>query len=73
MPSHLHGQPVLYAVICYGGQPTDGERILHPLRAFGPPEADLVGLKPYTQVQTLLDAANPRGRLNYWKAEYFTG
>ena len=73
VPAHLHGQPVLYLVICYAGEPGEGERILHPLRAFGPPEADLVGIKPYTQVQTLLDAANPRGRLNYWKAEYFTG
>ena len=73
IPSHLHGKPVLNMVICYAGEPGDGERILHPLRSFCPPDADLVKTIPYTQVQRLLDAANPRGRLNYWKAEYFTG
>lgn len=40
---------------------------------YRPPEADLVGIRPYTQMQTLLDAANPPGRLNYWKGEYLTG
>lgn len=73
VPPHLHGKPVLNILICYAGQPEEGERIIRPLRAFGPPEVDLVGIKPYTEVQTLLDAANPRGWLNYWKAEYLTG
>ena len=73
VPAHLQGQPVLYMVICYSGEPAAGEDIVRPLRTFGPPDADLVGIKPYREVQTLLDAANPRGRLNYWKAEYLTG
>jgi FAD/FMN-containing dehydrogenase len=73
VPPHLHGKPVLNIVICYAGQPKEGKRIVQPLRAFGPPEVDLVGTKPYTEVQTLLDAANLRGRLNYWKAEYLKG
>ncbi len=73
VPPHLHGKPVLNILICYAGRPEEGERIVHPLRAFGPPEVDLVDTKPYTEVQTLLDAANPPGRLNYWKAEYLTG
>ena len=73
LPPHLHGQPVLSIAVCYAGPPDVGERIVQPLRAFGPPAVDLLGPMRYTDVQTLLDAANPRGRHNYWKAEYFTG
>ncbi len=73
MPPHLHGKPVLNILVCYAGPPDEGERVLRPLRAFAPPEADLVGIRPYTEVQKLLDAGNPAGRLNFWKAEYLTG
>ena len=73
MPMYLHGKPVISIIMCYAGRPEEGEDIIRPLRAFGPPEVDLVGIKPYTEMQTLLDTANPPGRLNYWKAEYLTG
>jgi FAD/FMN-containing dehydrogenase len=73
VPAHLHGKPVLYVAVCYSGDPAAGERVVQPLRAFGPPDADLLEIKPYREVQTLLDAANPSGRHNYWKAEYLTG
>jgi FAD/FMN-containing dehydrogenase len=71
LPAHLHGQHVLNMVLCYAGTPEVGARVVRPLRDFGPPEVDLVRTMPYTEVQRLLDAANPPGRLNYWKAEYF--
>ena len=73
VPPHLHGKAVFNIFLCYAGHPEEGERILHPLRTFGPPEVDLVRTRPYTEMQTLLDAANPRGRFNYWKAEYLSG
>ncbi|HMA37685.1 MAG TPA: FAD-binding oxidoreductase [Chloroflexia bacterium] len=73
IPVHLHGRPVLLVTLCYAGPPDEGERVIQPLRAFGPPDADLVSIRPYTEVQTLLDAANPAGLLNYWKAEYIQG
>lgn len=73
LPAHLHGKPVLNIVICCAGPPEAGARVVQPLRAFGPPEVDLVVTRPYTEMQTLLDAANPPGRHNYWKAEYLSG
>jgi FAD/FMN-containing dehydrogenase len=72
LPAVVHGQPVMNILVCYSGDPEEGERIMQPLRHFGPPAADLLGIKPYDAVQTLLDAANPPGRLNYWKAEFLT-
>lgn len=73
LPAHLHGKHVLNIVICYAGPPEAGAHMVQPLRAFGPPEVDLVEAKPYTAMQALMDAANPPGRHNYWKAEYLAG
>jgi FAD/FMN-containing dehydrogenase len=55
-------------VACYAGSVDEGERVLGPLRRFGPPIADTIAPIPYTAHQRLLDAAFPYGRLNYWKS-----
>ncbi|HEX8982681.1 MAG TPA: FAD-binding oxidoreductase [Ktedonobacterales bacterium] len=73
IPERLRGQRVLMLIICYAGKPEEGARAIQPLRAFGPPDADLVKVRPYREMQQLLDAANPAGRLNYWKSEFVTG
>jgi hypothetical protein len=44
-----------------------------PLKEFGSPLIDLVGRKPFTVHQALLDAAQPPGRYYYWKSDYLTG
>jgi hypothetical protein len=48
----------------------DGERVLEPLREFGPPGLDMVAPMPYLAVQQLLDPANPKGMQNYWTADF---
>jgi hypothetical protein len=55
-------------VVCYAGSLDEGERVLAPLRRFGPPVADTIAPIPYTAQQTMMDAAFPYGRLNYWKS-----
>jgi FAD/FMN-containing dehydrogenase len=54
--------------VCYVGSFDEGERVLAPLRRFGPPVADTIAPIPYTAQQTMLDEAFPYGRLNYWKS-----
>ena len=66
------GDPVVGMVLCYNGDIQEGERLLDPLRQFGPPLADLVGPLPYTAVQTMVDALTPEGRQNYEKAHFLT-
>ena len=56
------GERVLAIFICYNGAVEEGERILKPLREFGPPLADMVGPMPYVQVQRMMDGAFPAGR-----------
>jgi hypothetical protein len=73
IPEHTQGKPVLAVIISYVGAIEEGERIIQPLRNFGPPDVDLVSQKPYVALQSMLDAANPPGWQNYWKSEYLKG
>ena len=64
------GEPSLSVVACWSGPVDEGERVLRPLREFGPPAADAVGLIPYRELQSRSDAGFPPGRLHYWKASF---
>ena len=54
-------------VTCHCGSLPDGEAALRPVKTFGSPVMDVIGPMPYEQVNQLLDAAYPKGALNYWK------
>lgn len=64
------GIPVSAFVICYNGDPKQGEKMLAPIRAFGPPLADALGPVPFIQHQSMFDAAYPPGQLHYWKSGF---
>jgi FAD/FMN-containing dehydrogenase len=64
------GAQVLAIVVCYCGPLADGERVLRPLRQFGPPAADQIAAMPYVALQGLLEAGFPPGRQNYWKSNF---
>jgi FAD/FMN-containing dehydrogenase len=64
------GAPVVAIAVCYNGSLDAGEKVLRPLREFGPPLADLISPMPYCQVQTLFDAAMVRGRRYYFKSNF---
>jgi FAD/FMN-containing dehydrogenase len=66
------GQPVFSATACYCGSFEAGERVLRPLRMFGPPTVDAVELRPFTALQAANDAGYPGGRYHYWKSSYLT-
>jgi hypothetical protein len=73
LPKEVHGQPIAAIFICHSGDAAAGERLLAPLRAVGKPVADIVVPRPYTQMQSLLDATQPKGRRYYWKSHYLAG
>jgi FAD/FMN-containing dehydrogenase len=70
IPESFHGKPVAAIGACYAGPIDDAWRALEQLDALGTPLADLLGVTPYTSLQTMLDAAWAPGLQNYWKAEY---
>ncbi len=73
LPKEVHGQPIVAIFVCHSGKIEDGEALLAPLRKIGQPVADIVMRRPYTQMQSLLDATQPKGRRYYWKSHYLPG
>ena len=79
-PDELGGATVLgtlpdgtKAAVCipgWSGSIDQGERLLQPLRAYGPPIADQLGPMPYSALQSIVEKFNPRGMRNYWKTHY---
>jgi FAD/FMN-containing dehydrogenase len=67
------GVPIVALMPAWNGSIDEGERVLAPIRAFGPPLADTVGPMPYTALQTMLDEGFPSGLPVYWKSHFLTG
>jgi hypothetical protein len=65
------GFPVTFILPAWTGAPEEAERHLSPLRNFRTPIADLISEMPYSQLQSILDAAAPAGIRRYWKSGYF--
>src|SRR5688500_1777401 len=55
---------------CHCGPLAEGEKAVQPIKAFGPPIVDQMGPISYCAQNGLLDAALPKGALNYWKAHF---
>src|SRR6266542_3670408 len=55
------GVPIVVAIAFHHGPTEEGEALFAPLRAFGPPIADMIQPMPYTSAQQMLDALNPPG------------
>jgi FAD/FMN-containing dehydrogenase len=70
LPKEIHGKPMAAIFVCYNGSVEEGEKVLAPLRKLGQPVADIVTRRPYTQMQSLLDGTQPKGRRYYWKSHY---
>ena len=64
------GDLMAVIAVCYNGSLDAGERVLRPLREFGPPVADQIRPMAYREVQTQLDAAAVRGRRYYFKSSF---
>jgi len=61
------GHPVVALLVCYSGELDDGQRVLAPLRQFGPPLADLIRPMDYLDAIQLIDGGNPPGHCYYEK------
>lgn len=64
------GTQAAVLLVGYSGPIADGEKLLRPLREFGPPLADQVSPSPYRALQGISEHFNPRGYRNYLKTNY---
>ena len=64
------GMPIVALLAAYNGPIEDGERVLRPLREFGPPLVDQIAPMPYTALQSMLDEGFPAGLPVYWRSHF---
>lgn len=70
VPPEMRGQPVLGVVVCYTGDPGEGEAAFAPILDLAP-SLRFVQPMPYVVLQSMLAGAYPEGKQNYWKAEMY--
>ena len=68
LPAEVHGQKVIVFPIFYAGEPANGARLIEPLRSFGKPHGEFLGLQPYLAWQRAFDPLLAPGARNYWKS-----
>jgi FAD/FMN-containing dehydrogenase len=64
------GVKLVALVVCHCGPLGAGESAARPIKKFGTAALDTIGPMPYSAVNAMLDAAYPRGALNYWKSSF---
>jgi FAD/FMN-containing dehydrogenase len=64
------GAKMVAIAVCYDGPLEEGERLIAPVRRFGPPLEDQIRPMAYTETQSLFDPAFPPRNQYYEKAHY---
>lgn len=72
LPKEVHGSLVLVTAVAYAGEPADAERLVAPLRGFGSPVGEHLGVMPYADWQATFDGLAGPGARNYWKSHYLS-
>ena len=70
VPAEWHGRKICAMAVCYSGDLDRTEEALAPIRGIGDPILDLLHEQPYVEVQSYLDATEPKGICHYWRTEF---
>jgi len=68
IPRGLIGKPVVAVAACYAGPVEDAERVLKPLKDYGPPVLDLCQPTRFVAHQALFDPSFPAGHWYYFRS-----
>lgn len=71
-PPPVRGAAVVGLGGVYAGAVEEGEKVLRPLREYGPPLVDTFQVMPYNAAQRMADFLWPSGLRSYWKSSYLT-
>lgn len=70
VPEEWHGERICAMIVCYSGDLDGTDEALAPIQALEDPIVDLLQERPYTGMQSLLDAILPKGKHYYMKSEF---
>lgn len=68
-PESEIGKPMAVLGYCYSGPVEDGLKHAKPIGEIAKPYANMIQPMRFTDLQSLLDAGQPKGKKYYWKAE----
>jgi len=71
LPTAWHGKEIFAFAFCWSGDPAKGEQAIAPLRAFGTPVGEHMGVMPLAVWQTTFDPLLAPGQRNYWKSHSY--
>ena len=71
LPAHVHGTEVIVFAMFHAGSPEAGKQALEPVRHFGKPVGEFMGVQPYCSWQKTFDPLLTPGARNYWKSHNF--
>jgi FAD/FMN-containing dehydrogenase len=71
LPEHIHGKEIMALAVFWSGKPADGAKATEPLRGFGRPVGEHLGVQPYVAFQSTFDPLLTPGSRNYWKSHDF--
>ena len=72
LPEEVHGTAMIALALLYAEDPKLGEPLIDPLRKFGTPLGEHVGVQPYIAWQQAFDPLLTPGARNYWKSHNFS-
>lgn len=72
LPLEVHGKEVVVLAVFSTMKPDDALRAIEPVRAFGQPCGEHIGVSLYTAWQKAFDPLLTPGARNYWKSHNFT-
>ena len=72
VPAAYHGERICAMAVCYSGDLDRADEVLAPIRDIGDPVFDLLGQQPYVQLQSYLDATEPKGDHYHWRTDFVT-
>jgi FAD/FMN-containing dehydrogenase len=72
LPESAHGKGIVALALLYAGDPKQGNPLIEPLRTFGTPLGEHVGVQPYVAWQKTFDPLLTFGARNYWKSHNFS-
>ncbi len=70
LPESVHGQMVVVVPFVYLGDREEGEKLIKPIREFGKPHGEAIGMNPWAGWQAGFDGLVPHGARNYWKSHH---
>jgi FAD/FMN-containing dehydrogenase len=73
VPETWRGRRVLAMAVCYTGELARVDEVMAPVRALSDPILDLLGPRPFLELQSYLDRTEPAGMHYYWKTEWLAG